>query len=736
MLFRPVFIPLLLALAASAAPDTPDRGRATPIPLPPFAPLAVTAPEKPPEKSRILRKEETWELPDVVRTEVNGNYVVSNYESDKIIAAALVIGLDSDKVSAWDHFYEDDEQRLTNLEGEIRYPDGRKIPLDRETHLFETLRRSAGKIDDRKGKNDEASLPPKARLWSLLIPGAPPGTVIAYRAVMHYDFLPSLTLGYADSPLPTDHYRLLIRSNHRLWSRARGFFSGKLNLSEDRKADFNPRGKAKHGFWQGVTRTRERWEADAAIFPRGTNLRAGRQERKGEVSELEFLADDVPAFEREVMMPSDRRIRPMVAAMFSEHAPATDLGYWEKEFDKEHRDESLAHFMAKRPDEKEFDRAKILGEGDAWTRIERAAEWLRIHYKPDEEVRFDPDVTFAKIARKMSGNWAHRCYLFAALLREAGYQAELASVFPAYELPIQPELTDPGFYRGPYLAVRVSADGRTGFFNPAYQFTPGARLPTWFWGGATYRYAADGAHLETIPADAPERNGENFSFTGTLDAQGKAEGGVKARFFGLTAARVRERLKTDKPLEIHFTEAEMEHMDEKLAEERAKSAAMSSISAEAYLKERFGGVPKDVKAAPYTADKTVATFEGGWSREGFAGDGMPLLVSDLGLDPYFTDRERRFPVRNLEPELHRLDFDVAIPAGRRPSRPEYSEEITGPGGFRFKAEARFADGRWRGHWEMMEVIDEVPAADYPKLRDAERLVFTRLHERLPFVATR
>ncbi len=728
--------PLLLSGIAPRCGEVAEEN-ATTIPIPAFQPLAgVAAPAEIPEKSRILMHDEIWELPDTMRVEMAGNMIYHFYEQSRIVQEVIIAGRDAGSIAPWHDFLDSPEQRLESFEGEIRTPDGRKIPLSRALHLLEKQSVTA---QGRGAKDDAEGLPrkPEQRLWWLMVPGITPGAVIEFRAVMHYDQLDYLNRGFADGLLPADHYRLRVRSNQSLYVRKPGFWkrglgiTGKresMKLTRERQADFNPRGKK--GF---MHTTHARWWADIQLLPRGTRLRAGAEKNGEDQHETEILADDLPAHLHETVQPDDDTLRPMVLAYFSTRAPATNLGYWETEYPKEFT-ERLREFLAEPPKGDELDLKAIAGEGSPEQRTAATVQWVRDHFsKVEGEKRIE---SFRVVLKQKRGIWYARHFLLAALLRQAGISAGLAQVFRNDDLPVIAELADDRFYAGPFLAVRVETAAGVEYYFPDERDLSGARVPAPYRGAVAYHFWTElPARRETIPAAAQHDDGERFRLGLKLNADGGVSGAVAAEFTGLTAARQRGRLKLDQPTRIEISAKDADRVGEILQQQRAADLERASVSAEALLKEKLGGAASGVKARPHVENaSSSATLSGTWSQESHAAGDFSALVNPLGLSALYRKAERRYPVRDNFPEFHRLEFELELPAGKRPAQDRLAERIEGPGGYSFEVKAEFREGRWSGFWELREADREVPAADYPKLREAEQKAFELLQRKIPLLA--
>lgn len=722
-----------VAVVAASRVCTGDAA-APKIPVEPYQPLAgVQSPAEIPEKSRVLSHEEIWELPDTMRREVQGQFITINYEQTRIVHEVIIAGKDAGEIGTWQELYDDENQRMIVIDGEIRPPGGTRVPLDPKVNLLEKVTLSP----EQDGKKAAAEGPPRKRLWWVIVPGISPGTIIDIRSIMHYDTLPWISKGFVDGPLAVDHYRLRVRSNKKLYLRRPGFWTSfmggsaskdKLKFTGSKDADFNPRGV--RGIW--FTKA-ERWWADILLLPRGTTLRRGAERDSPDCHESELLAENIPAHQHEVVQPSDQIIRPLALAYYSTTAPSQNMEYWEKNRTGFHQ-EALRKFLHASPSQKEFDPAQALGAEPGEARVAHLAAWLQKKFTavPDDKLR-----SYRDTVRTLRGPWYAAYYLMAKILRDAGMKNDLALVFNRDDLPVVPELTDDHFYAGPFLAVRVETAAGVEYYFPTEDDFLGGHAPPWNRGAAAYVFWADApARRDTVPDRAPSDDAELFTLKGALSADGALRADITGVFTGFTAQRIRKQLKNDVPLVIEIKPEEMDHMDEIIRQRHEAVGEMNSVSVQEYLKMRFGGVATTGKSQSYGKPGSPATLSGSIMEDSYAAGMMPLLVENLNLEPLFSKTERRYPVRDSLPESHRFEFDLALPAGKMPSLKALDETIEGPGGFRFTAQAKFRGGHWAGAWSLVETWGEVAPADYPKLRAAEEKAQELLTRKIPLVAAR
>jgi hypothetical protein len=288
-------------------------------------------------------------------------------------------------------------------------------------------------------------------------------------------------------------------------------------------------------------------------WPRG--LPEGSSSPKKEGAKIRLEAHDIPAFVTEQLMPPPNELKYRVDFIYpAELQPQSDpVKFWKTYGQK------AFHHLAKFIDE-----PKVMGRAVAQIvqPTDSPEEMLRKIYahvvqmrntsferrKSDEEAKREnlkPAHTVEDVWNRGSGDAFELTYLFLALARAAGLQADLALVSTRDQYFFDRRIMNPRQLNS--NLVIVSLNGKDVYLDPGVPFTPFGLLPWYETGVQALRLDDTGGSWLTIPLPPASASRIERTARLKLDRGGTLTGKLTIRFTGLEAAwrRLEERNEDD-----------------------------------------------------------------------------------------------------------------------------------------------------------------------------------------------
>lgn len=383
-----------------------------------------------------------------------------------------------------------------------------------------------------------------------------------------------------------------------------------------------------------------------------------------EQPELVLVGRDVPRWDPLVDEPDADCARPVLKLAWDDGGSWQDVGRWYRRL--------VAEVPRARPAVLERARAVTVGLDDPRRRLEALATEVRrmIRYEavevgPGGWIPTPADETL----RRGWGDCKDMSELLAELLRAVGIPASLTLVRNGLDGAVDPDFPGTLGFNHCVVAVPAGAVGATADDVTADGFlildpTMDRGGPTWLSPFLQGQHALvvgdDRIDLVTVPVTA-ETEGRGLLVAGRLDADGTFSGTATLRLFGSRALAWLAGMRSVEPGRIDQTIRQ-------LLQETIPAASTGTVA----WRELAGDVP----AVELTAGLTVPGVASGSAAR-------PRLRLD-GLDPLpdsviYDGRTR--PVV-LTPGVHRSLWQLELPAGWCPARPEDSAEVNPAGSVR------------------------------------------------------
>ena len=394
---------------------------------------------------------------------------------------------------------------------------------------------------------------------------------------------------------------------------------------------------------------------------------------KREANDFHVLAAErIPAMRDEPHMPPERQVAAWVLVYYERTgAPRDPAAFWEA-FVKRESDEARKLLRAT----DEVRRAAADACAGATTPDQKIAALVtfvraKVRRTDVDEAPPDPtpgdtrDRSAKEVLKRGRGDAADTLTVFLALAQAAGLDARLALVADRADIGFDPSMTIRALLPGRVAAIRVGEAWR--FVDPASRHSPEARLPWWHEGQTAFVSGATGAEVlvtgVTQPAETVRRRVGRFR----LLPDGTLEGDLAFEYTGHWGASLKEGEEDDEP-------AEREASFKALMTGRLPGAEVSEIRV-----ENVDDVGKPYRVAaklrvPAYAQRTGSRLI------------LQPNVFERGIEPLFTDAERRLPIffrygRTEDDEVTiELPADHAIEPLPAPSaiavKPAFSHAVT------------------------------------------------------------
>jgi hypothetical protein len=258
---------------------------------------------------------------------------------------------------------------------------------------------------------------------------------------------------------------------------------------------------------------------------------------------IQLETHDVPAFVTEQLMPPEDELKYRVDFIYLQDAPQTDPDKFWKIYGKD-AFKRLKKFIDE-PKAMQRAVAQIVQPSDppeAKLRkiYARVAEMHNTDYdrqKTEEEAKRDnqkPAKNVEQVWDRREGTGTDLTYLFVALARAAGFDADMALVSTRNRYFFQRRMMNPQQLNSNLVIVNL--DGKNLYLDPGVPFTPFGLLP-WFETAVTaLRLKDDGGNWLTIPNTPPEASRIERKADLKLTANGSLDGKLTIRYTGLEAA--------------------------------------------------------------------------------------------------------------------------------------------------------------------------------------------------------
>jgi hypothetical protein len=278
-------------------------------------------------------------------------------------------------------------------------------------------------------------------------------------------------------------------------------------------------------------------------------LPPGTAEPKKESDTVRLEANNIAAFQTEDYMPPQNELKARVDFIYSENTESQMEKFWKKEGKKQF--DAVEEFVNKRK-AMEQAVAQIVAPSDSpevklqkiYARVQKIRNTSYEREVSDQEKKRDKSKTVSNVEEvwKNGRGWGNQItWLFMALARAAGLQAEAVLVSARSEYFFHPSYLDP--HRLNSNVVMVKLNGKDTFYDPGTAFAPFGILP---WPETSVQGLKldkeGGSWIQTPLPDCTVSNIQRKADLKLTD-QGALEGKVTVTFAGLEALsmRIQER---------------------------------------------------------------------------------------------------------------------------------------------------------------------------------------------------
>jgi Domain of Unknown Function with PDB structure (DUF3857)/Transglutaminase-like superfamily len=438
-------------------------------------------------------------------------------------------------------------------------------------------------------------------------------------------------------------------------------------------------------------------------WPRG--LPADTTTPVKERDRIRLEAHDVPAFVSEELMPPENELKFRVDFIYSEEKLEKDPDQFWKHY-ASHELSSLRKFLSQ-PKAMERAVAQIVQPTDSpeaklrkiYARVQQMHNLTFERKKSEQEEKRDkqtPAHDVEDVWNRGSGDAFELTYLFVALARATGLQADVALVSTRDRYFFNPRLMNPRELNS-NLAI-VTLDGNDRYLDAGVPFIPFGLLPWYETGVQGLRLDERGGSWLTTPLPAPAASRIERTAQLKLDDQGTLTGKVTLRFSGLEGAwrRAEERNEDDTDRK-QFLEDEL------------RNSVPSGVEVALTNQPDW-----TVSEAPLLAEYTVKVP--GWA----AAAGQRQLLK-VGLfcnedDHTFEHSTRTHPMYFDFPFQHVDDVSIEMPAGRRIGSLPKGQQL-GSKFFSYDLTAENQDGRLHVKRDILVNLLLLDVKYYGQLRD-------------------
>lgn len=258
------------------------------------------------------------------------------------------------------------------------------------------------------------------------------------------------------------------------------------------------------------------------------------------------------------------------------------------------------------------------------------------------------------VFRKQYGDCKDKANLMHAMLKAAGVQSYLVTIFSGDRTFVREEWPSPQQFNHMILAIRVSdatlgptvmtsAAGRLLLFDPTSETTPLGDLPWYEQGSWALLCAGQQGALLKMPATKPEANLMEISVDANLTGAGDLSGSFSSKHTGQSADMERAQ-------HFHRTSDEFRAMLESVFSRTVKAVSISNLEVQDAFEQNAFHIKLDLASQGYgqLMQQRLLVFS-------------PSIVEPLG--PKFSRTPKRSEPIMLTAAVYRKHTRIKLPAG-------------------------------------------------------------------------